>query len=153
MSSGLISGKIIADLFVVERMKRHIGADGKNAFAMRAQVHQADAGDDLMRPALQPRQHPSRFGEIARLAENFAFQKDQRVRAEHERVGDFLGHGARLAVGVKLAKFQRRQMFVENLRRVAGHDFEIPVSTGCSNSARRGDAEARMSGGSFTRPI
>jgi hypothetical protein len=91
-------------------------------------MNQADAGDDLMRPALQPRQHPPRVGQVSRLAHDFAFEKNQRVRAEHERVGNFLGHGARLAMGVELAKLLRRQLFVNDFRRVAGRRFEIPVA-------------------------
>ena len=90
-------------------------------------MNQADARDDLMRPALKFRQHLFRLVKIARLAENFALQKNQRVRAEHERVGNFFGDGARLAMRVKLAKFQRRQLFVENFRRVAGNDLKFQL--------------------------
>ena len=120
---------------------------------MRAQMNQADAGDDLMRAALQLRQHPLRLGQIARLAKNFAIQKNQRVRAQHERIGNFFGDGARLAMGVELAKFQRRQVVRQKLpsrrwERLRNSSFNCR-----SSSARRGDAEARMSGGSFTRPI
>ena len=86
-------------------MKQHVAADGKNTFAVGAQVHQADAGDDLMRAALEFPQHAPRLGQAARLAQDFAFEKHQRVRAQHERVGNFFGDDARLAMGVELADF------------------------------------------------
>ena len=75
--------QIVADLSGRERTKCHIRADGKNPFAVRAQLHQANARDDLMHPALKARQHLFRLIKIARLAENFAPQKNQRVRAKH----------------------------------------------------------------------
>ncbi len=90
-----------------------------------AQVHQTNAGHDLMMPALQPRNHPPRFGESARLAENFIVQKNQRVGGEHERIGNFFGNGARLAMRVELANFQRRKMFVGDFISVTGQHLKF----------------------------
>ena len=106
------AGKIIADLPRIQRMKQHVGAGGKRPFPMAAQMHQANPGDNLMVTALQPRQHLARVGKVARLGENFIIQKNQRIRAENERVGNFLGHGTRLAMGVKLANFEGRKVFM-----------------------------------------
>jgi len=106
-------------------MKRHVRADGKNPFAMRAQVHQANAGDDLMCATLKFRQHLFRFIKITRLAKNFTFQKNQRVCTQHERVWNFLCDGARLAMRVDLAEFTRRQVFIRNFHRIARHNFKF----------------------------
>ena len=46
---------------------------------------------------------------------------------EHERVGNFLGNGARLAVRVELADFERREMFVGDFFRFAGQDAEFDL--------------------------
>ena len=107
---------------------------------MPAQMNQADAGDDLMCPALQPRQHPFRVGGVGRFAHDFAVEKHQRVRAEHERVGKFLGDDARLAMGVELADFERRQLFVQNFRGVAGDDlkFQLQLPQQFRAARRRG---------------
>jgi len=72
---------------------------------MAAQMHQANAGDDLMMTSLQPGNHPARVGQAARLAENFIIEKHQRIGGQHERVRNFFSDGARLAVGVELADF------------------------------------------------
>ena len=106
-------------------MKRHVRGDGKNLFAMHAQVHEAHAGDNLVRAALQTRQHLFRLGEVARLAKNFAAEKHQRVCAQHQRVPIFPGNGARLAMRVELAKLVRGKLVVENFRRITGDDREI----------------------------
>lgn len=118
-------GNVILDLPGSKRMEGHVGAHGKKPLTASAQMNQAYAGDDLMRLSLQARQHPFGFGEVCRLAEDFTAEKDQRVRAQHERVGDFPGHGAGLAMGVKLAKLKRRQLFVNNLRCVTGDDLKL----------------------------
>ena len=94
---------------------------------MRAQMNQADSGDDLMRPALQACQHAPRVSNIGRFPHDFVTEKDQCVGAEHERVGDFFCHQARLAVRVELAEFPRRQMFMRHFRRVAGDDLKTHV--------------------------
>ena len=90
-------------------------------------MHEADAGDDLMRAALQFSQHAPRVGRVARLAEDFTVQKDQRVGGEHEGVGNFFGDGARLAVGIELADFERREVFVRDLVGFAGQDAEFDL--------------------------
>ena len=106
-------------------MKRHVRADGEKPFALPAPMNEADAGDDLVRAPLKARQHPLRVGEVRRLAQNFAAEENQRVRAEHKRVGKFPGDGARLEMGVEPADFQRRQMPVRHLRSIAGDDSKI----------------------------
>ena len=106
-------------------MKRHVRADGEKPFATTAPMDEADAGDNLMRASLKQRQHPLRVGEVRRLAQNFAAEENQRVRAEHKRVGKFPGDGARLEMGVEPADFLWRQMSVRHLRRIAGNDSEI----------------------------
>ncbi len=121
-------GNVFADLLGIERMKQNVRARGENPFLMFAQMHQADAGHDLMMPALQAREHPPRLGLIARFAEDFIVEKNQRVRAQHQRVGMFFGHGERLAMGIELADLQRREMFVRHFRDLAGHDLKINLS-------------------------
>jgi len=50
----------------------HVGADGQDAFTTaRADESRVDAGDDLMRPALQCVNIPLRVREVARLAKKF----------------------------------------------------------------------------------
>ena len=92
---------------------------------MMTQIHQANAGDDLMMPTLQSGNHPARLGEIVRLAENFIIQKNQRVRGEHERIGNFFGHYTRLTMRVELANFKRREMVVGDFIRVTGQDLKF----------------------------
>ena len=128
-------------------MKHHVRAHRKNPFPVRAQMNQADAGDDLVRPALQPRQHSFRIGGAYGLAHDFAGEKHQRVRAEHERVGIFFCHRARLATGIELANFKRRKLLIQNLRRVAGNDskiqFQLPQQFRASRRGR-GENERRQ---------
>ena len=111
-------------------MKRHVSADGEKPFATPAPMDEADAGDDLMCAPLKKRQHPFRIGEVRRFAHNLAAEKNQRVRAEHKRVGKSSGDGARLEMGVEPADFLRRQMPVLHLRNIAGNDskfhFQLP---------------------------
>ena len=133
-------------------MKRDVGADGKSPLAQRAQMNQADTGDDLMRPALQSAQHPARLGDVGGFAHDFTFEEHERVRPQHQRVGMFLGDDARLPMRIKLAQFQRRQLFVENFRASLGTIWNSRFNC-CNNSARLGDAEARISGGNFMRKI
>ena len=110
-------------------MERYVGAGRERPLAQCAQMNQADTGDDLMRPALQSAQHPPRLGNVGRFAHDFTFEEHQRVRAEHQRVGMFLGNGACLAMRIELAQFQRRQLFVENFRGRRWEQFGIPDST------------------------
>jgi hypothetical protein len=117
--------QIIQNLACVQRMKSHVRASGEKFFAMPAQMDQTDAGDDLMRTPLKPLQHPLRLSQISRLAQGFIFKKDQRVRAQHERIGNFFGDGARLAMRVELANFQRRQMFMRHFHGIARQDFKF----------------------------
>src|SRR5439155_18972285 len=114
--------EIMADLFPVQRAKRHVGGFGKNLLAKASQVNQADAGDDLMRASLQLGDHPFGLVEIRRLAEQTRAEIDQRVGAEHQRVGNLFGNGAGFAIGVELGEFARGQLLVTHLRSVAGHD-------------------------------
>jgi hypothetical protein len=112
---------------------------------MRAQMNQADAGDDLMRPALKFRQHLFRFIKITRLAKNFLPEKNQRVRAKHECIGNVFCDGTRLAMRIELAEFQRRQLPVENFRRIAGDDFEFQLQLSQQfRAARRSGGENEM---------
>ena len=106
-------------------MKRHVRADGEKPFAPPAPMDETDAGDDLMCAPLKKRQHPFRIGEVRRLAQNFAAEENQRVRAEHECVGEYSGDSAGLEMGVEPADFQRRQMPVRHLLGIAGNDLEI----------------------------
>ncbi len=59
-----------------------------------------------MCPTLKFFQHPARIGQIARLAQDFTVKEHQRIRAEHQRIGNFLGHRPRLVMRVQLAEFQ-----------------------------------------------
>jgi hypothetical protein len=52
-------------------------------------------------------------------------EKDERIRTQDERVGIFFSHGTRFAMRVELAKFQRRQIIVKDLLRIAGNDFKV----------------------------
>jgi len=79
----------------------------------------------LVRATLQPLEHPPCVSQIARLAHDFAIQKHQRVRAQHQVVGNFLGDGPRLAMRVELADLQRGKMLVHYLIRSAGHDAKF----------------------------
>ena len=88
-------------------------------------MDEADAGDDFMGAALQTREHPLRVGQVAWFAQDFGAQKHQRVRAQHERVGDFFGHGKRLAMSVELTNLQGRKMFVRRFHHVARHDLKV----------------------------
>ena len=106
-------------------MKRHVGAYGKNALVMGAQMHQADAGNNLVRAALQPGQHPPGIRQIARLAKNFAIKKYKRIGAEHECVGNFFGHGTGLAVGVELADLKRGKVLVRDFVGFAGQNAKF----------------------------
>ena len=92
---------------------------------MRVKMNQADAGDNLVRPSLQSRQHAARVCEVDRFAHDFVIEKDEGVRAEHERVRMFFGDDARLTMRVELAEFPRRQMFVRHFRHIAGDDLKI----------------------------
>jgi hypothetical protein len=116
VSTGLVEcvhlREIVVDRRLGEGTKQNIRADREDALTMTPQMNQADPSDDLMRAALKFFQHPPRVGEIARLAQNFIVQKNQRVRSEHERVGKFFGDGARLAMRIQLAEFQWRKMFM-----------------------------------------
>ena len=107
-------------------MKQHVGADGKNPFAMSAQVDQTDAGDDLMRAALQAAPASGAPRQVGAACPDFIVKKHQRVRAQHQRVGNFFGDGARLAMGVELANSSGERCS-SKLRDVAGHDLEIHI--------------------------
>ena len=50
-------GEVIVNLPGGQRPEGYVCADGENAFPMRAKMNQADAGNDLVRPSLQSRQH------------------------------------------------------------------------------------------------
>src|SRR6266516_1474210 len=116
--------EIIADLFPVQPPKRHVGGFSKNLLAIASQMNQADAGDDLMRSALQLGDHPFGLVKIRWLAEQPCPGIDQRVGAEHQRVGNLFGNGAGFAIGVELGEFARGQLLETHLRSVAGHDAE-----------------------------
>jgi len=131
--------KIFVNLTGRKGAKGNIRADGKDAFAVRAQLNQAHTGHDLMRAALQLEEHFLRFGGVNRFAKNLAFEEDESIGAQHERVGNFLGDGARFAVRIELAKLERRQIFVKDLLRVAGDHFEFQLDLPKQfRAARRG---------------
>ena len=124
---GIDLGQIFIHLPGRERAEQNVRADGEDAFAVRAQLDEADAGDDLVRAALELKKHLLRFDGAGGLAEDLVVEEDEGVRAHDERVGQFFGHGAGLAMGVELAKLLRREVIVKDLLRVAGDDFEVQL--------------------------
>ena len=106
-------------------MKQHIGALCKNSFPMAAEMHQADARDHLMHPPLQSGDHRPRPDLVVRLAENLIINKHQRVGPDDERVGNFFSHDPRLAMGIKLANFQRGKVFVSEFCNGGGKNMEF----------------------------
>lgn len=117
--------EIMSDLFLAERMKRDVGADGKKFFLMRPLLHQTHPGDDLVRFSLKLREHLLRIIQVFRFAKNFSFQKNQRVGADDECVGMFFSNRTRFAMSIQLAKFIWRKLLVENFLRAIGNDLKV----------------------------
>ena len=92
---------------------------------MGTEVEETNAGDHLMGATLKLRQHAVRVGQVAGLAENIEIQKNERVGAQDDGVGDFFPHGTGFMMGIEEANFSGRQVFRSDLDRVAGNDLEI----------------------------
>ena len=118
-------GGVFADLRAIQRVKQHIRAGRKNPLLMFPQMDQADPGDHLMAAALEARQHGPGLRQAARFPQNLVVQKHQRVGAQHQRIGNLLGNGKGLPVGIKLADFQGGEMLIGHLGHVGRHDLKI----------------------------
>ena len=112
-------------------------------------MHQADAGNDFVRFALEFAEHLFGFVDVRRFAVEAIVQRHQRVRAENQMIRKLFGDRARFAIGVDLTDFAHRQLFVVDLGCIARNHRE---STGrCdNNSDRRGEADARTTGGKLS---
>ena len=78
-----------------------------------------------MRASLKLFEHLISLLQSRRFPEEPGPDINQRVRAEHERVGKMLCHHARLPVGIDLSHFARRQLIGMRFGSLARHDAEF----------------------------